>query len=110
MNKLKFTKGEWRLPHFVTAKKPNDCTCKFILNEQYCGCIATIHGDDGDLSLEEAKANAHLICAAPNLFEACVQVVHDYEVDGMKNMQTRNYAFYEICKKAIMKAMGETAK
>ena len=111
MNEPRFTKGEWHLPHFVTAVDENDCTCKFILNEQYCGCIATIHGDDGDLSLKEAKANAFLFYASRDMFHALQSFVDNVD-EWLKTGEPANSevskAIYDEAKKAIMKAMGET--
>ncbi len=90
----KFTKGKWILPHFVTKKEENDCDCRFVLNELYCGAIATVHYDNGkkiqdggndDPPLEEAKANAKLICAAPDLFKELnhlVRLLEPLEKEG----------------------------
>jgi len=117
MKEVKFTKGEWHLPHFATAKDKNDCTCGFVLNEKYCGSIATIHyakpdefGDDPEI--EEAKANARLICAAPDLFAALQGFINDFEgdytmqngeiVDNPMNILLINY---KIAKKALNKAL-----
>ena len=106
MNKPKFTKGEWRLPHFVTAKEPNDCTCKFIFNESYYGSIATIDvtatgeiDDIGNPPIEEAKANAHLICAGPVMFEALKIALMAIPAD--------NVEAYSAVEKAIAKALGK---
>jgi hypothetical protein len=79
----KHTKGEWMLPHFATAdQKEDSCQCGYVLNEQYCGAIATVHFsknkdvENGDNPLkEEAIANAKLITAAPELLEACNRAI-----------------------------------
>lgn len=77
MSETKFTKGEWSLPHF--ADEAVDCNCGSVLSEGYFGAIATVHIDNGKCvsqggndcpPLEEAKANAHLIAAAPDLYAA----------------------------------------
>lgn len=57
--------------------------------------------------IEETNANAQLIAAAPELLEACIEVVKGYEGDGMENMQARDEVFYKICKEAINKALGK---
>ena len=80
---LKHTKGEWMLPHFVTNdKKDDECQCGYVLNEGYCGAIATVHYsinkdvENGDNPLkDEAIANAKLICAAPDLLEAAIKAI-----------------------------------
>ena len=56
------------------------------------------------MKIKHARANAKLIAAAPELLEACKQIVHDYELDGMEGMETRDVVFYKICKEAIKKA------
>lgn len=74
---FKGTKGEWTLPHFADPK--SNCKCGYVLCERYCGSVATVNysndGDDwreGDYPpLEEAKYNAYLISAAPELLNAC---------------------------------------
>lgn len=73
MSKLNVTKGEWYIPHFV--KDDVTCNCPWILNEGYVGSIATINWsknksiEEGDSPpLEEAKANATLICDAANTY------------------------------------------
>lgn len=74
---FKGTKGEWTLPHFADPK--SNCKCGYVLCEKYCGSVATVNysneGDDwrdGDYPpLEEAKYNAYLIAAAPELLYAC---------------------------------------
>lgn len=86
----KFTKGEWNLPHLATKKNEHDCDCGYILNEQYEGAIATVHftsksrnfGHDNP-PLEEAIANAKLICAAPELLEACERALQVLESENI---------------------------
>lgn len=101
MNEPKFTKGEWMLPHFVTAKEQTDCMCQFVLNDHYCGCIAIVeYGDVGNPPIEEAKANSHLICSAPDMFRVLNELI-----------QIEDWCYHpdiwDEAKKAIMKAMGE---
>lgn len=77
MEDFKGTKGKWSLPHF--ADPNSKCKCGYVLCEQYCGSVTTVNysnnGDDwrdGDYPpIEEAKYNAYLISAAPELLEAC---------------------------------------
>ena len=111
MNEPKFTKGEWLLPHFVTAKDETDCTCRFVLNEKYCGCIATIeYGEIDNPPLEEAKANAFLTCAAPDMFHALKSFVDNVD-EWLKTGEPANpetsKAIYDEAKMALMKALGE---
>lgn len=68
------TPGPWFPGHFVDDT--HTCDCKYILGPVHCGSIATINvnngmligeGGNGSPPLEEAKANARLIAAAPDL-------------------------------------------
>jgi hypothetical protein len=77
MSETRFTAGPWVPGHF--ANRDHKCDCRYILSEQYHGSIAIISVNNGKLvsdggndapPLEEARANAHLIAAAPELFEA----------------------------------------
>jgi len=94
MKEVKFTKGEWRIEKEVDSIMITD-------NSRSRNFIAKIPSH-----WINREGNARLICAVPDLFEACAQVVHDYEGDGMENMQARDHVFYELCKKATNKAMG----
>lgn len=90
MKKLKYTEGEWSLPHFVTNKdNPGACQCVFVLSEGYCGSIADIGVDNGknvleggndNPPLEEAIANAKLICAAPEMYEVLIAMTHQLKM------------------------------
>lgn len=72
-----WTSGPWVPGHF--ADDGHKCDCRYILSENYMGAVATIHVGNGELvgeggndapPLKEAQANARLIAAAPELFEA----------------------------------------
>jgi len=90
MKKLNYTKGEWHLPHFVTNKdNPESCQCVFVLNEGICGSIADIQIDNGKQiseggndcpPLEEAIANAKLICSAPKMYELLIKMTHQFKM------------------------------
>lgn len=73
----KFTEGEWSLPHF--ADDNVKCNCVHVLADAYAGSICAISIDNGlkiadggndSPPLEEAKANARIIRAAPDLYKA----------------------------------------
>jgi hypothetical protein len=107
---LKHTKGDWMMPHFVTNDNKEDrCQCGFILNEQYCGAIATVHFsensdvENGDNPLkEEAIANAKLMVAAPKLLEA-MQEIESY-INKMGVVSIAMSRIKTISKEAIKKA------
>lgn len=96
-----FTKGPWYPGHMCNADHP--CNCKSIVAEPYMGSICTINVGDEDPPLAEAIANAHLIAAAPNLYEALNNLV---EI-------SKRYELYEIQTEvergdvALAKARGE---
>jgi hypothetical protein len=79
MNESKHTPGPWSVPHF--AQPDTNCDCGYVLTDDLMGAVATVHcsgeGDDwlshGDNPrFAEAVANAHLISAAPLLYDALV--------------------------------------
>lgn len=71
----KFTKGEWFLKNRCGGYRIKD-------NEQRDVC--DIYSFASSISDEEAAANAKLIAAAPDLFEACITVEKMYsEVEKM---------------------------
>lgn len=75
------TSGPWRLPHFADPEA--HCDCGYVLDEHHMGAVATVHyakdaeNESDDPLIEEARANAHLICAAPLLlaYAECEAVV-----------------------------------
>lgn len=90
MGETKFTPGPWYVPHF--ADDTVACDCKSIVSECYAGAICTIAIDNGlriedggndAPPIEEAKANARLIAAAPDLFTAGANVMDYATLDDM---------------------------
>lgn len=86
------TPGPWYPGHFVDDD--HSCNCTGIVSEHGpMGGIASVHIDNGKAigdggndapPLEEAKANARLIAAAPEMLEALMQVrrfveAHDHD-------------------------------
>lgn len=73
MSEAKHTPGPWRLPHFVS--EDSGCDCGYIFaNDDRMGAVASVHFHkrecDDNPPKDEAKANARLIAAAPDLLEA----------------------------------------
>ena len=79
----KFTPGPWYPPHL--SDDSTTCNCRSIVEGGYAGGIATVHVHNGIASirdggneappLEEAKANGHLIAAAPELYDVLQRFV-----------------------------------
>lgn len=84
------TPGPWAIPHMATADV--SCNCAYILAGEYCGGIAEIYVDNGKSikdggndcpPISEAKANARLIAAAPELLSdlrLAAKTLRRYEV------------------------------
>jgi hypothetical protein len=106
MSEPKFTKGEW----FVLE---NDMLIQICVNninntdERYNLDIASVNNDYPS-SFEDAKANAQLISAAPDLLEACelawATIKSLKAAAGIPNEQ---FSVEPKLKKAIAKAKGE---
>lgn len=107
MGLAQHTPGPWEEPHFV--RDDIECNCASVVEQGFAGGICTIHLDNGIVSiadggndapkLEEARANARLIAASPELLEALEAFVE--ETDG-----TFPFASLVLAKKAIAKARG----
>jgi hypothetical protein len=100
----KFTPGPWTVPHL--AQDDCECNCASVLADGYFGSVATISVDNGKRvgeggndspPLEEAKANARLIAAAPELLSTMREVLRI--TDRKHDAWTAAYA-------AIAKATG----
>lgn len=85
-NKAKHTPGPWMVPHFAVSTHP--CTCSYVLGGDYMGSIATVQHDGMNIPnaeeyppVEEAKANAHLIASAPDLYEALGSLLFEFDSD-----------------------------
>lgn len=65
MNKTQHTPGPWESEHMNTAICAGTKT------------LARVYHGEGR-SLNESKANAHLIAAAPELLDALVEITEDY--------------------------------
>lgn len=106
----KHTPGPWLVPHM--ARDDHPCNCKSILAEGYMGAIATIQVDNGKSiseggndspPLEEAKANAHLIAAAPDL----LKTLQDFDAYASSGPWYDGSPFEAEVRAVIAKAMGE---
>ena len=88
---MKHTKGEW----FVAIDNN-------VYSQHGDARIAIVEADF-NISEQEAEANARLIAAAPDLFEACEMLIRAIHGD----FTTYKSAAYEAGKLAIKKAKGE---
>ena len=115
MDKATYTKGPWHAPHFTLDEI--DFNCGYIIAEDSrMGSIATVNFDNGKSieeggydcpPLEEAKANARLIAAAPDLVEAlrdllvCPAILDELNGDSETNNAVAK------ARAALSKALGE---
>ena len=93
---MKYTKGPWEADgNGVFEKgKPNQV-------------IAIAHDPDDSHHLNDiSKANAQLMAAAPDMYEALRAIVNWYEVKG--EILCTNDQPYELLKQALRKAEGRT--
>jgi hypothetical protein len=117
-----FTPGPWWPGHFVDDTIA--CDCHSILSEGYAGAVAVMcignglpisDGGNDAPPLQEAKANARLIAAAPDLY-----VVADHPVlewlctDGLESIpepQRTSVRIFLVPARAaaLAKARGEVA-
>lgn len=109
----KHSSGPWIAGHM--ADDTHSCNCRYILNGDYMGSIAVVSVDNGiDLiseggndcpPLEEAKANARLIAAAPELLEA-LAALSEAARAYLAHMDLEDILALEGARAAIAKATG----
>ena len=93
-----YTKGDWKA--YQTDIKPERWTiCAGNTGEQ--GIAKTVL--DNAIPPAEKKANAELISAAPDLYEACEQALRTFEAHRIKPTDPR----YMGLAKALAKAEGK---
>ena len=100
---VKHTPGPWK-------KEINDYDRSLEITDRKGKPIANIYSGflccewDFIMTQEEEKANANLIAAAPDMYEALKELFKLLE--GDKAPKWRAIAFYDIAKKALAKAEG----
>lgn len=91
-----FTKGKWKVVHEFNVEADNRrgvASCGYSNN------------DDSDNTTKENIANAHLIAAAPDLYEACMECVDCLNV-GKVDYQ-RMLQFQERTKPMLLRAIAK---
>jgi hypothetical protein len=90
MSKIKITGGEWCLPHFARKTDEQSCDCGFIFANECEQCIGAVYFKIDDSTeqseypdIENAIANAKLICAAPDLLEGCRAAIAIFQSEGI---------------------------
>jgi len=96
------TKGEWKVYESPFAPA--------VIIDRPRRLIATCHLEVGSEGMAEATANAHLIAAAPDMYEALKQIQKWLLVDGeLDRKDLYNQQFIkanDLTAKAIAKAEG----
>lgn len=97
------------------ADNETTCQCAYVLADPYFGSIAIISIDNGLIigeggnnspPIDIAKANAHLIAAAPELYESLHWVIEKTHENSMRAIF--GDGVFEAAKRALLKARGET--
>ena len=113
---MSHTPAPWSIPHFATAKDEQDCDCTYVLADGYFGAVCSVHINNGKRvseggndcpPLDEAKANARLIAAAPDLLAALhtsLAVIGSLAPDHPPNAYVAKHE--AIIRAAIAKAKG----
>lgn len=94
---FKHTPAPWR----PATMGPNGCS---IVGSKTTMVAMLAHSVNKYNQAEQAKANAHLIAAAPELLEALVKLIDYINCDS----PIRNTDEFDCAKLAIKKALGET--
>ena len=100
----KFTPGPWRLNFGVDEGKPFPEDWKQVSissKSEYGPVIVTIDFENWDVTKEQGQANARLIAAAPDLYEACKEFVRKVDCGEARSVRS-----YKQMKSAIAKAEG----
>ncbi len=98
MRKEKFTKGPWRVG-------PVDDTLVMDANREE---IAQALGDHEGEDWESVYANAALIAAAPDLYEALENVMHEIQFLGDEEHYFGTTERFDAARVALAKARGES--
>ena len=102
MTKTKWTPGPW-----ATGKRTKNGYRKIdtfgLRSDPHYGLAKVVIELDGE-PYKEGDANASLIAAAPDLYEALNRLLANYRADGSE-ASTRDI---EIARSALAKARGET--
>ena len=111
MNDTKFTPGPW----FIAGSIPEEGVDCFWIKSQPSpamrGFTKDIATADGYQSDPERAANAHLIAAAPDMYEALNKIINRLQMDiddGSRPDEWSMKALVKYAKEAQPKAKGET--
>ena len=96
MADLNYTKGEWRIEHYPDSQIKIHSGFESICGLTYDGKVA-----------DEVEANAHLIAAAPDMYEALERLVDYLNYLGVPEDCEDQY---EEANKALAKAEGKEDK
>jgi len=81
---MKHTKGKWEADGIYVCRKDIPATKNKLAAATYL-CTMELNGID----LEEAKANACLIAAAPDLLEVCIECLNLFEANPRHSCGSR---------------------
>lgn len=73
---MEYTKGEWRV---------NDCAFKLFYRQFVVDDDLNEIAEAQGITLEQAEANAHLIAAAPDIYEALEAIINSETITSKDN-------------------------
>lgn len=108
MSDTRFTPGPYRVGADMESICLNRGTDDDYTSNGWAKKLATVHWKQSWMSAEESFANAHLISAAPELYEALEGLLSDIEeYQKINNLGGKNNHWQVISRAALAKARGE---
>jgi hypothetical protein len=95
----KFTPGPWYLEKAFRGKRRVSADPAEEISWHGLAEVVVVHGSNEPC--EDGEANAHLIAAAPEMYEAMAEFVHRCEIGEVRSIKT-----YAKFKKVLAKANG----
>ena len=115
MKEFRGTKGEWRVYEYddtvvVSDIEHNGMVTEVHTPDKHCNHLAYCHdGTHWGEDIEVAKANAHLIAAAPEMLKALQSIVEYWNTPQKGNLSLNDHVEHslKLAEEAINKALGK---
>lgn len=102
----KFTKGNWYIHQYIAGRPSSIIQTDTYRKPYQSSIICDVNG----VGTDEGKANASLIMASKDLFNACVKFTENVDKwlkTGIPADKLESKDIYDNAKKAINKALGK---